>query len=138
LADHFARWAIVLALGQCFKPWALSAHQRRHDARPRLAIPRCLTVPEANSQPGIALLVELEIGRGAEDHGLNKWHRAFLLAGFLPLEQSAELFGLQVGGDERVIDRGELAIRLPGPCSRVTEKPAGTALDLDQEQALGF
>ena len=93
-------------------------------------------VPKADAQPGVALQVELEIGVGAEDEGLNEGHRPFFLAGFLPLKQGAELLGFQVGREQRVIDRRELAVHLPGPRSRVSEQPAAAALDLDEEQAL--
>src|SRR5487761_1301565 len=136
LADHFSRWAIVLALGRRFKPWALATHERRHNAWPSRAIAGWVVVSKANSQPGIALQVELEIGRGAEDESLDEGHRAFLLASFLAPQEGAELFGLQVGGDERVIDGRELAIGFPGPRSGVSKEAAGAALDLDEEQSL--
>ena len=63
--------------------------------------------------------------------------RARSCSGRRPLFLSAEFFGFEVGGDERVVDRVSLAVPFPGPGTRISLEPAGTAFDLDEKKSLG-
>lgn len=57
--------------------------------------------------------------------------------GVLAAEERRETLRLAVGEAQRVIDGGAAAVGVPGPAVGVALNHAGTALDLDEEEALG-
>ena len=86
--------------------------------------------------PRIPFEITLKPSTGTEHQRLKKGQAGFLLEHTLPLQQRRELLGLQVGGDEWIVDCDRPSIRDPGPGAGVTCQSARTTLDLDEEEPL--
>jgi hypothetical protein len=92
-------------LGTCIQAGALTTQDRRHDARTGRLVVSCLPVAQAGPVSSVVLQFASQVRDRAEDQGFNERRLSFLLEGLLALEQRPQLLGLQVGGDQRVIDR---------------------------------
>ena len=128
-------WLTIRAIGRSCVPLGTrsSPGQSRRIAAARMPgraglSPSGLTVPQADPQPAVALQLAQEVGGGAEDQGLDERDAALLLERLLPLQQRSQLLGLEVGGDQGAVHRGEPALGLPCPGARITPQsgPGGS------------
>jgi hypothetical protein len=70
----------------------------------------------------VSLQITFQVRCRTENQSFDERQLAFLLKGFLFLEQRPQLLGLEVGQDQWIVDRREPAVCFPGPGSGITEQ----------------